>query len=47
MAETFYLNQEEKSYNCFKCNKKVKWNALTIFIKGVKKLVCWDCAEEI
>ena len=45
MAETFYIYQEEKSFNCFNCDKKVKWEALTIYIKGVQKVLCWDCGE--
>mgnify|MGYP003154235365 CR=1 FL=1 len=35
----------EKSFNCYNCDKKVKWEALKIFIKGVPKVLCWDCGD--
>tara|TARA_R100000742_G_C4242584_1_gene62026 strand:+ start:682 stop:846 length:165 start_codon:yes stop_codon:yes gene_type:complete len=46
MAEFFYHTPSERSLKCFYCAERVKWNALTVYIKGVKKVLCRDCAEK-
>ena len=44
MAESFYHIPSEKSFNCYNCDEKVKTH-LVIFIKGIKKVLCRDCAD--